>query len=120
MTQNMNIDGVGIDIVEVSRFEELIGKEEPHLISKLFTPHEQEYCFSFKNPAVHFAGTFAAKEAAHKACGDRSVALESIEVRRLETGKPEIWIKGSRSNSLLVSISHTDDTACAISYFRSI
>ena len=110
------ISGIGIDIVDVARFKVLLTKNKRHQLAKLFTSLEQEYCLSYKDAAMHFAGTFAAKEAAYKARGDRSLVLESIEIRRAKSGAPQVWIKGYLVATLLVSISHTDDIACAVVY----
>lgn len=54
------IIGTGIDVVDISRFEEQIART-PGLVARLFTPHER---------ALHvrsLAARFAAKEAAAKA-----------------------------------------------------
>jgi len=110
----MQISGVGIDVVEVARFRLLVKQKKQHLLAKIFSDIEQAYCFSYADAAPHFAGTFAAKEAVQKALGDFSLPLVLLEIRRQKSGKPEVWIKGFRSKSLLISISHTFDIACAM------
>jgi len=73
--------------------------------------------FSYKDPAPHFAGTFAAKEATRKATA-KYPRFSDVEVRRTKQGKPEIWVCGKRSRSLLVSITHTKTIACAIVFLK--
>jgi len=113
------VRGVGIDVAETARFRSLIKRKKPHLLEKMFSRAEREYCFSYADAAPHFAGTFAAKEAVVKARG-ADVPLASIEIRRQQSGKPEVWIKGRRLKSLLVSISHTRDIACAIAFQKNV
>ena len=110
----------GIDLIEVKRFKPYC---TPHgrtsrFVLRTFSSAELAYCFSFRDPALHLAGTFAAKEAVQKACGTFSTPLVSLEIRRTRTGKPEVWVRGKRSRRLSVSISHTRDVACAVALYQ--
>ena len=58
--------GIGIDIVDINRFEKITYAEKPSFYNKLFTSSEIEYCLRFKTPAEHFAGKFAIKESLKK------------------------------------------------------
>ena len=107
-----NMD-VGIDLVDVSRMRNILGEQREHFLTKTFSPLEQEYCYSHKDPAPHFAGTFAAKEAVRKATGMTS-PFNEIEVRHASSGKPEIWIRGFLAPYIHVSITHTDSSAAAV------
>lgn len=61
--------GIGIDSVEINRFDDWHSYEAPKL-QKIFTPREIEYCLSVsKVSAERFAARFAAKEAFYKAVG---------------------------------------------------
>ncbi len=82
-------------------------------MANTFTDIEQTYCNSYKDAAVHFAGTFAAKEAVRKATS-LYPKLNEVEIRRTAEGKPEVWIQGALESSLLISITHTATDACAI------
>ena len=108
------MEGIGIDVAEIGRFRSLIKQKKQHLLDKMFSNIEREYCFSFKDAAPHLAGTFAAKEAVVKAQGEHTFPLLSIEIRRQKSGKPEVWYGGRKSKSLLISISHSSEIACAI------
>ena len=110
----MNVAGIGIDVAEIGRFRTSNMRRGERFVSNIFSKHEQDYCFSYRDPAPHLAGTFAAKEAVRKIYGDKPMALAQIEVRRRASGKPEIWIKGKRSATLLTSITHTKTIAISI------
>ena len=58
--------GVGIDIVEVIKFEKIPFSKKSNFYKKLFLPSEIKYCLKFKKPAEHFAGKFAIKESLKK------------------------------------------------------
>ena len=116
MKKTFHITGVGVDITEAKRFRTLLKQKKLHTLSKLFSSLELDYCLSYKDPAPHLAGTFAAKEASQKAMGDFSSPPHLLEIRRTKDGKPEVWVSGKRSKYLLISISHTLDTAIAVAY----
>lgn len=105
---------IGIDMVEIARFRHMESPAKEQFLQNTFSSIEREYCLSFADPAPHFAGTFAAKEAIKKAYGDDSVALSIFEIRREETGKPIVWVRGERSHRIIISITHTAETACAV------
>ncbi len=109
----MSISGVGIDVIEIRRFRDVLRKRQDRFLGNTFTDIERSYCFSYKDPAPHLAGTFAAKEAVQKV-SKKSLAVSDIEIRREKSGRPRIYLKGKRASSLLISISHTDTLACAI------
>jgi len=109
------MNGIGIDIIEVERFGKFRSDKDDFFLEKNFTKKEREYCFSFKDASPHLAGTFAAKEAIYKALGGKGVALPLIEIRRhAKNGQPLVWVRGKKDASLLLSISHTKDTAVAV------
>lgn len=58
--------GVGIDLVEVIKFEKIPFSKKSNFYKKLFLPSEIKYCLKFKKPAEHFAGKFAIKESLKK------------------------------------------------------
>ena len=108
----MKIAGIGIDIVEIRRFRSLVGKKSNHFFERNFSELEQVYCRSYRDAAMHFAGTFAAKEAASKALGVKKFPYMALEIRRTKDGKPEVW-KKNRKIPVLVSITHTKELAIA-------
>ncbi len=108
-----DIKGVGVDMVAISRMRRVVREKRERFLANTFSPLERAYCFSHKDPAPHFAGTFAAKEAVRKATSHYP-AFAELEVRRRKDGRPEIWARGRRVSSILISITHTDTIACAI------
>lgn len=75
------IVGVGVDLCQVSRFEEAIA--DPKFLPRIFTPAEIESL----GKAESIAGRWAAKEAILKAVG-RKVPWLHIEITADEHGKP--------------------------------
>ncbi len=121
-SQRPSLKGLGTDIVEIERVRQSIDRHGLHFLNRLFTPREQDYCYKFKDPAPHFAGRFAAKEAIVKALGTgfgSQVAWHDIEILNDELGKPLIFMTEllqSRFDhpAMLVSISHTATLAVAV------
>ena len=111
--------GMGIDISDIARFRTPKMRRGDRFIHNTFSTHERDYCFSYRDPAPHLAGTFAAKEAVRKIYGDKPIMLADIEVRHHTSGKPEIWINGTRSRTLLISISHNSTMAIAVALKQS-
>jgi len=58
----------GIDSVDVEKFRAVLARN-PGLADGLFTEEEREYFLSRRDPSLHFAGRFAAKESYLKALG---------------------------------------------------
>ncbi len=110
----MTVKGVGIDIAEVKKFASFKKNGEDRFLSNNFTEKELEYCFSFADSSIHLAATFAAKEAVWKAFGRADMLQSAIEVRRNGSGYPTVWIKNRPQKSILLSISHTTETAVAV------
>ncbi len=65
----MSIVGIGTDIVECLRIAQMIERHGELFITRVYTPHEIEYCQSRKQGTQHFAGRWAAKEAVLKGLG---------------------------------------------------
>jgi len=112
-TENFTAPGVGIDMVDIVRFEKFTSRDSDAFLSKVFFDNECVYCFSHKNPAPHLAGMFACKEAVSKALGVEAFPFSEIEVRHKGNGAPEVFHKGGKL-AIKVSITHTDTVAVAI------
>ncbi len=104
---------VGIDMVEVERFRPLLNKKRVTTLQRIFTDMEAAYCSSYCDPAPHFAGLFAAKEAASKALGTGEFPILSLEIRHSTDGAPQVWHSGRRVQ-VKISITHTRLIAAAI------
>jgi len=87
------IYGIGIDMVKVTRMENMMGRWGDRFLKRVFTPAEIAYCQSKANAASRFALRFAAKEAFSKALGlgfRNGLGLQHIEVLRSNTGSPRL------------------------------
>ncbi len=104
---------IGVDMTEVAKFRGLKSKSQSRLLNKLFTKKEIVYCFGYKRPEEHLAGTFAAKEAASKALGTDKFPFVSLEIRRAKNGKPEVW-KSNKKLPVDISITHAGKFAVAV------
>lgn len=116
--------GIGIDLIEVRRVREGIERFGDRFTHRLFTPVEIEYCSSRKNPAMHYAGRFCAKEAAFKAMGrgwGGDISWKEIEVYNEPSGAPRIVFYGKALELVQekkmvrahVTISHIEEHATA-------
>lgn len=120
----MRIFGIGIDVVEVDRIASAIERHGEPFLSRLFTPAERDYCAAQKNPALHYAARFAAKEAVSKALGTGiggEAGWLDLEIVRDVTGAPTLALHGAaaafaRSQGITdtrISLSHARDYAAA-------
>ncbi len=83
--------GIGNDIVETARIQAVLTRYSQRFLNRVFTSYEQDYCLKRKEPALHLAGRFAAKEAIVKALGtgfSQGLTWLDIEIRNHPTGKP--------------------------------
>ena len=115
--------GIGIDIVEVSRIEQ-VAREHEQFLTRVYTDHEITYCTKKKNKYQHFAARFAAKESVLKALGvgwGRDIKWTDVEVVNDPLGRPQINAYGGVKklmeqkgiSEILVSLSHVSDYAVA-------
>jgi holo-[acyl-carrier protein] synthase len=97
------IVGVGIDVVDISRFGESL-ERTPELRDRLFTPGEAV------RPLASLAARFAAKEAVAKALGaPGDLHWHDAEVVSESSGRPVLTIRGTveaRAAALGVSAIH--------------
>ena len=112
----MPVVGVGIDVVDVGRFEESL-KRTPALRERLFTPSEAG------RPLASLAARFAAKEAIAKALGaPGGLAWHDAEIVSEESGRPRFELRGTvaaraealGANHVHVSLSHDAGIASAV------
>ena len=107
---------VGIDITSVPRFRSVMARY-PAAEERFFTDAERLHCLSRPDPVVHFAGTFAAKEAVVKALGLGPIRswARRIEITRDDGGAPSARVLDpSRDEPVTLSISHDANAAVAV------
>lgn len=110
------IVGVGIDVVDVARFEQTL-RRTPGLLTRLFTTAERGLAIN------SLAASFAAKEALAKALGaPAGLHWTDAWVRRDGAGRPHLHVQGTVAArvaelsvaSLHVSLSHDAGIASAV------
>ncbi|MEK6544655.1 MAG: holo-ACP synthase [Elusimicrobiota bacterium] len=109
------IIGTGVDIVEIRRIREM-AKKNPRFLKRVFSAEEVAYAYKGLKWAERLAVRFAAKEAVWKALGHDDVALSSIAVTRMASGKPTIdlsRLKVPKNWVAEVALSHCDEYAIA-------
>jgi holo-[acyl-carrier protein] synthase len=118
------IHGIGTDIFEVARMAEWVARGTAYL-ETIFTQNEIDYCETKKRKSEHYAARYAAKEAVLKALGTGwrgGLAFTDIEILNDEMGRPVVALHGKvkklieeqKIERLLISLSHTGDTAMAV------
>jgi holo-[acyl-carrier protein] synthase len=111
----------GIDLIEISRIEEVVTRHGKHYLERIYTPAELEQCG--KRPES-LAGRFAAKEAVAKALGRGigDVGWKEIEVLGDEQNAPVLTLHGVAAqlardlelSAWSVSISHSQSHSVAL------
>ena len=108
--------GVGIDVVDIARFEESLARTAG-LKDRLFTPAERQ------RPPASLAARFAAKEALAKALGaPTGMSWLDAEIVNAPSGDPRFDIRGSVRaraeelgvRSVHVSLSHDAGISSAV------
>lgn len=113
---------VGIDLIEIERVRRSLARYEGFK-DRCFTPAEQAYCDSRKNPAESYAGRFAGKEAVGKALGfgvARAFAWKEIEI--VGRPKPAVTLSGRlaaraeqiQAGAIDLSMTHSRELASAV------
>lgn len=116
----MAIKGVGVDIVDIARFETKLSSN-PGLLERLFAPAERASEADLKIATL--AGKFAAKEAFIKAVGSGiGMNWQDVRIVKDANGKPGFELSGATADiaveagiaRLHLSIAH--DGGMAIAY----
>ncbi len=110
----------GVDLIEVSRIEEVVARHGKHYLERVYTPAELEQC---GRRAESLAGRFAAKEAVAKALGSGigDISWKDIEVLGDEQNAPVLTLHNiakQKADELglsnwSVSISHSQSHSVA-------
>ena len=96
------IIGVGTDIIDMRRIQNVWDKHGDRFLNRVFTPYEQTYCLAKKKVAANsFAKIFAAKEAMLKAIGNtKGIDWHDMEVRHEPSGRPFLMLSGKARQNL--------------------
>tara|TARA_B110001452_G_C15136216_1_gene395703 strand:+ start:324 stop:707 length:384 start_codon:yes stop_codon:yes gene_type:complete len=120
----MKIYGIGIDIVNIYRFNRSLKKKG--LIKRLFNKNEILKCNNLANKGNCYSKRFAAKEAFAKATGlgiSKGINFNEIVVLNANSGKPNIILIGKtkkiinnffKKKKIDINLSLSDDEPFAI------
>ncbi|MBQ8635574.1 holo-ACP synthase [bacterium] len=109
----------GIDIEDISRFDDKNLENNSKLLNRIFTKNELDYCFKNAYPAPHLTARYCAKEATVKALSNlynKIVPYSKIEILKKENGSVyiNILIDELKKYNYSLSISHEKEKAIAI------
>ena len=85
--------GIGSDLVDIRRIEQVIGRHGDRFLDRVFTPIERTKAQRRANPSATYAKRFAAKEACAKALGTgmrSGVFWRDMGVINLPSGQPTL------------------------------
>ena len=113
--------GLGNDITECARIQQILEKHGPLFLDHFLTPREKE---ESAGRLSYYAGRWAAKEAIAKALGcgiGEHCALIDLEILNDPQGKPEVTLSGAARATadrlkvarIHISISHEQHYAVA-------
>jgi holo-[acyl-carrier protein] synthase len=110
---------IGVDLIEIERIRRAL--ERPGFRERVFTESERAYCDSRPNPAQHYAGRFAGKEAIGKALGcGVNFTWREIEIAGRPkpgvslTGWTQAWSERVGAGAIDLSMTHSRELAAAI------
>ncbi len=116
------IVGLGIDVCSIERMRKALERHGDRFFARICSERERAD-LTGREAATALSGRFAAKEAFAKALdGARGVAWHDCEVRRAESGRPMLELKGTAlacvekfgADKWHVSISHDAGVAVAV------
>ena len=112
---------IGVDLIEIGRVRDALARHGDGFRERCFTAAEQAYCDSKPNPAQHYAGRFAAKEAVGKALGSGVYfTWKEIEIRGRPkpgvelTGRTAAFAERIGAGRIELSMTHSRELAAAV------
>ncbi|HUY71170.1 MAG TPA: holo-ACP synthase [Gaiellaceae bacterium] len=117
---------VGIDLIEIARVRQALERHGDGFRERCFTESERAYCDSKPNPAQHYAGRFAAKEAVGKALGSGVYfTWREIEIRGRPkpgvhlSGRTALFAERLGAGRIELSMTHSRELAAAVAVVLS-
>jgi holo-[acyl-carrier protein] synthase len=111
---------IGVDLIEIERIRRAL-ERHPGFRERCFTEAERAYCDSRANPAQHYAGRFAGKEAVGKALGSGvHFTWREIEIRGRPkpgvhlSGRTAAWAERVGAGRIELSMTHSRELAAAV------
>lgn len=110
------IIGHGIDIVKISRIEEILQKYSVQFIKKIFSEMEIEALYEYKKSinstqkiTQYIANRFSAKESVVKAIGtgfSNNIAPKDIQITKNSFNKPSVTLSNNAINTIGNLLNH--------------
>ena len=124
------IAGIGVDLVEKARIDDLLRRYGDHFVRRVLNPDEREAFAHSSRQGWFLANRFAAKEAISKALGTGlryPVTLHSIGILNNEIGQPSFrfsdvlndYLESRRITGSHLSITHEKGLVCAFVVLES-
>lgn len=109
---------IGVDIEDISRFENRTLENDLKFLERIFTSNELNYCYKQKKYAPSLTARFCAKEAVIKALSgfyDKFISYNDIEILNHSNGAPYVnmLVQDLNHVNISLSISHEKDKAIA-------
>jgi len=92
------IAGIGTDIVQISRIQDILDRNPERFLRRLFLESEYQIAKSKNFSVEHIAGRWACKESISKALGTgigEKCSFHDIEIYYNENGRPEVGLLGN-------------------------
>ena len=112
---------VGVDLIEIERIRKALERHGDDFRERCFTEAERAYCDGKPNPAQHYAGRFAGKEAVGKALGcGVNFSWKEIEIVGrpkpgvVLSGRTKAWAERVGAGRIELSMTHSRELAAAI------
>jgi holo-[acyl-carrier protein] synthase len=120
----MEIIGVGTEVVECVRIQQMIDRHGELFLTRVFTDHEIRFCQARKRTTQEFAARWAAKEAVLKCLGTqarRELSWTDVEIVTDAEDRIAVTLGGSARElakrlgvaKIMVSISYSRSFAVA-------
>jgi holo-[acyl-carrier protein] synthase len=111
--------GIGTDLEEVRRFENLRDPALAAFLKKNFTRTELDYCLSKDAPAPHLAARYAGKESVIKALSSLNIThvfYPGVEIVNNERGVPCVRINTEHNEKLHIKLSLSHSSGMALAF----
>jgi holo-[acyl-carrier protein] synthase len=118
----MMVRAIGVDIVDLDRFDAAVKRWGDHFLSRILTPEEIAYCRRKASGIESMAARFAAKEAFIKCLSAEEYTRfrwKDVRVNNTANGRPELLLSGEiaaifSDQHIMVTLSHSRLSAVAV------
>ncbi|MCC6877591.1 MAG: holo-ACP synthase [Sandaracinaceae bacterium] len=123
------IVGLGLDVCDIDRMRRNLERHGAAFMDKVLTPEERAYCERRRDPAVPFAGRFAAKEAAIKALGaPDGLRFSDMVILPADNAPPKLLLRRVGAQAAralgatrsLLTITHDGGVAAAVVLLEAV